>query len=33
MAVERLGIEVGDIPEFQEFFGLVLETRPFKEQY
>lgn len=30
---ERLGIEVEDIPEFQEFFGLVLQTRPFQEQY
>ncbi|WML59325.1 SAV0927 family protein [Neobacillus sp. PS2-9] len=29
----RLGIEVEDIPEFQEFFGLVLQTAPFQEQY
>jgi Protein of unknown function (DUF3055) len=30
---ERLGIEAEDIPEFQEFFSLVLQTRPFQEQY
>ncbi|MEH6908297.1 MULTISPECIES: SAV0927 family protein [Neobacillus] len=30
---ERLGIEREDIPEFQEFFSLVLQTRPFQEQY
>ncbi|MDR7239942.1 SAV0927 family protein [Neobacillus drentensis] len=30
---ERLGIEKEDIPEFQEFFSLVLQTRPFQEQY
>jgi hypothetical protein len=30
---ERLGIEEEDIPEFQEFFGIVLQTRPFQEQY
>jgi hypothetical protein len=30
---ERLGIETEDIPEFQEFFSLVLQTRPFQEQY
>jgi len=29
----RLGIEDEDIPEFQEFFSLVLQTRPFQEQY
>lgn len=29
----RLGIEAEDIPEFQEFFGLVLQTQPFHEQY
>jgi hypothetical protein len=31
--VERLGIEEEDIPEFQEFFNMVLQTRPFQEQY
>jgi hypothetical protein len=30
---ERLGIETEDISEFQEFFSLVLQTRPFQEQY
>lgn len=30
---EKLGIEVEDIPEFQEFFGFVLQTQPFQEQY
>ncbi|MBT2736657.1 hypothetical protein QF028_000482 [Neobacillus sp. B4I6] len=30
---ERLGIQAEDIPEFQEFFSLVLQTRPFQEQY
>lgn len=30
---ERLGIEEEDIPEFQEFFSIVLQTRPFQEQY
>jgi hypothetical protein len=30
---ERLGIEAEDIPEFQEFFCMVLQTRPFQEQY
>ncbi|MEH7502875.1 SAV0927 family protein [Neobacillus drentensis] len=30
---EKLGIEEEDIPEFQEFFSLVLQTRPFQEQY
>ncbi|MEH7074892.1 SAV0927 family protein [Neobacillus drentensis] len=30
---ERLGIEAEDIPEFQEFFSLVLQPRPFQEQY
>lgn len=30
---ERLGIEAEDISEFQEFFSLVLQTRPFQEQY
>ncbi|MFB5196871.1 SAV0927 family protein [Neobacillus sp. KR4-4] len=30
---ERLGIEAEDIPEFQEFFSQVLQTRPFHEQY
>lgn len=30
---ERLGIEEEDIPEFQKFFSLVLQTRPFQEQY
>lgn len=29
----RLGIEPEDIPEFQEFFGLVLQSAPFQEQY
>ncbi|PGY15080.1 Protein of unknown function [Bacillus sp. OV166] len=30
---ERLGIQGEDISEFQEFFSLVLQTRPFLEQY
>ncbi|MFJ7728118.1 SAV0927 family protein [Neobacillus sp. NPDC097160] len=30
---DYLGIEKEDIPEFQEFFRLVLQTRPFQEQY
>jgi hypothetical protein len=30
---ERLGIQGEDISEFQEFFSLVLQTRPFQEQY
>lgn len=30
---EQLGIEAEDIPEFKEFFGLVLQERPFQEQY
>ncbi|WP_223591717.1 SAV0927 family protein [Neobacillus bataviensis] len=30
---DRLGIEHEDIPEFQEFFGLVLQTAPYQEQY
>jgi len=30
---DRLGIEKEDIPEFQKFFRLVLQTRPFQEQY
>ncbi|NRD76277.1 DUF3055 family protein [Bacillus sp. BRMEA1] len=29
----QLGIEDEDIPEFQEFFQLVLQTRSFNEQY
>jgi hypothetical protein len=29
----KLGIEAEDIPDFQEFFGLVLQTQPFHEQY
>lgn len=30
---ERLGIEEEDFSEFQEFLGLILQTRPFQEQY
>ncbi len=30
---DKLGIEEEDIQEFQEFFGLVLQTQPFQEQY
>ncbi|GHH97734.1 SAV0927 family protein [Neobacillus kokaensis] len=30
---DRLGIQEEDIPEFQEFFRLVLQSRPFQEQY
>ncbi len=30
---EKLGIEEEDIPEFQDFFGLVLQSGPFQEQY
>ncbi|MBU8914457.1 DUF3055 domain-containing protein [Bacillus sp. FJAT-29953] len=30
---DKLGIEKEDIPEFQEFFDLVLQQRPFQEQY
>lgn len=30
---EKLGIEEEDIPEFQEFFSLVLQTGHFQEQY
>lgn len=30
---ESLGIQEEDIPEFQEFFGLILQTGPFEEQY
>jgi hypothetical protein len=30
---EKLGIEKEDIPELQEFFSLILQTRPFEEQY
>jgi hypothetical protein len=30
---EKLGIEAEDIPDFQEFFGFVLQTQPFHEQY
>ena len=30
---QRLGIEQEDIPEFQEFFSMVLQPRPFHEQY
>ncbi|AZU63732.1 SAV0927 family protein [Neobacillus mesonae] len=30
---EKLGIQEEDIPEFQEFFGLVLQSGPFQEQY
>lgn len=29
----RLGIETEDIPDFYEFFDLVLQSRPFQEQY
>lgn len=29
----RLGIHQEDIFDFREFFGLVLQTRPFQEQY
>jgi hypothetical protein len=31
--VAKLGIEAEDIPDFQEFFGLVLQTQPYLEQY
>jgi hypothetical protein len=30
---DRLGIEKEDIPEFKEFFSLILQTRIFEEQY
>ncbi|NWQ39109.1 DUF3055 family protein [Bacillus sp. EB106-08-02-XG196] len=30
---DRLGIEEEDIAEFQDFFGLVLQSGPFQEQY
>jgi hypothetical protein len=30
---EKLGIEKEDIPEFQEFFSLILQPRHFDEQY
>jgi hypothetical protein len=30
---DRLGIEEEDISEFQDFFGLVLQSGPFREQY
>jgi len=29
----KLGIQEEDIPDFQEFFGLVLQTQPYQEQY
>ncbi|WML52370.1 DUF3055 family protein [Neobacillus sp. PS3-12] len=30
---DKLGIETEDISELQEFFRLVLQTRPFHEEY
>lgn len=30
---DRLGIEAEDTPELQEFFRLVLQSRPFHEEY
>ena len=29
----KLGIHAEDIPDFKEFFGLVLQTQPYLEQY
>lgn len=29
----KLGIQAEDIPDLQEFFGLILQTEPYQEQY